>query len=122
MPEDRCHSTILVVSWRDLLDFGMDYEHFTDLLADAICDDQGIDPDRGLLITDYGFAAVEDPGHVSICVEYEIEDEWLEPLPEDEPVYQLTPKGKLVAKLMAEGLSYEAASRIVSDLNFVVVD
>ena len=91
----------------ELLDYGAKYEYFTDLLQEKVAHKLGFDGSE-VLVNGFGFAYVVSMGEVALTVEYELDlfDG------DDDVVYTLTPKGKLVTDLLREGLDYETASRI----------
>lgn len=108
MPENE---TIITVDWEDLLNYGQNYEHFTDLVYERVREHEGIDEenDPELFVTAYSFHEVEAPGKLLLSVLWEQSDE--------EPSYSITPKGELVLTLIHKlSLDYDDASDLADKL------
>lgn len=88
-------TVIIELTWDDLLNFGIEYEAIWQLMADRIAEELELPETSELFVTDYGFVGVVDPGAVEVEVTVEIND-----YEEDDALYQITPKGKLVLTLM----------------------
>jgi hypothetical protein len=112
MPDE---TTTVIVTWDDLLNFGREYEHFTDLLRDRISDKEHLDQEEGeLFVYDYGFLSVVDTGAVEVEVTFEYDS--FEGVGADDDTYRLTPKGRLVLSLMKRlNMEYEVASQVASE-------
>lgn len=107
MPDPEKKTVIVEMTWDDLLNFGIEYEAIWQLMADRIEDELGLPETSELFVTDYGFVGVVDPLTVEVEVEVEINHY------EDEPVYQITPKGKLILAIQSKlGLSFNTAQEM----------
>ena len=115
MPDTKITQTSIVnITWNDLLNFGQLYEAFNDLLSDHLEEQLTLPEEAELFVYDYGFVGVVDTGCVEVEVEYEIvtyvDDE-------DDVLYQITPKGKLTLELMRRlKLDFEQASQITDEV------
>lgn len=98
-------TTRVTISMEDMLDFGREYEEFSDLLRDRVAEQEYIEYADEVLIYGYSFHAVLSVSEVVMTVHYVVEGD-------NDPVYVLTPKGKMTALLMGRGFSYEAATEI----------